>query len=70
MGSEVTLEIRNSLVDLPPTALGTNEIGLFDEAAVHNSGNDQRGGLGGLLVARWRSQTNPFRRVMRRVGRV
>jgi len=52
MGFEVTLEIRNSFVNLPPTALGTNEVGLFDEVVVHDSGNGHRGGLGGLLIAR------------------
>jgi hypothetical protein len=70
MGFEVTLEIRYSLVNLSPAALGTNEVGLFDEVVIHDSSNDYRGGLRGLLIARWWSQTNTFCRGVRRVGRV
>lgn len=57
MGFEVTLEIRNSLVDLSPITCGTNEVGRFDEV-VHDSSNDLRGGMRGLLIARWWSHAN------------
>lgn len=53
----MTLEIRNSLVVLRPTALGANE--LVDVViVVQDSINDLRGGLGSLFITRWRSQTN------------
>jgi len=70
MGFEVTFEVRNALVDLSPTTLGTNEVGCFDEVAVHDPNNGLRGGLGGLFIARWWSYANTFCRAVRRVGRV
>jgi len=66
MGFEVTFEVRNSLVDLSPTTLGTNEVGRLDEVVVHDSSNDLRGGLRGLLIARWWSHANTFCRAVRR----
>jgi len=70
MGFEVTFEVRNSLVDLSPTTLGTDEVHGVDEVVVHDSSNDLRGGLRGLLIARWWSYANTFCRGVRRVGRV
>jgi hypothetical protein len=70
MGFEVTFEVRDSLVDLSPATLGTNEVGQLDSVIANDSSNDLRDGLGGLFIARRWSHANTLCRAERRVGRV